>query len=114
MTKLYYCDTVYNTDPPSDINPLLLTKYPKASILVIASRDGMVQRVNDAAMYRAARMVAYGWWELDDVHLFTNKEPNAVALSRYDIIVLLSKSRMDPQFDIYLAKLEKLYDKLLH
>jgi len=101
MTKLYFCNTVYS-DPPCDLNPLLLRAHPSAEILVLCAKTQQLSRIGSliaSSPDYTKRVTTFGWWEARDKGLFDSE--GAVILKKlysYDIIVILNQSRIDKSF----------------
>ena len=94
-TKLHYCETHYHVDPPVDINPLILQAYSKRKILVLCSRQSIIDRIEKLKL---KNVLACGWWEGEEIDLFTSGYLNETELSTYDVVVVIGKKRISEEF----------------
>jgi hypothetical protein len=86
--KLSYSNTNYNTQPPEDINNLLV----EDSLLTVVAKEGMKKRL-------AARDIkAIGVWELTR---------DFSKLNNYNTIVIIGRSRIHPVYEDRIIELEK-------
>lgn len=106
---LYYCNTIY-TKPISDINPLILQRYRDKKFLVLCARSGQEKRITTMlgkAENSDLDLTYFGWWHasamglLDDAGLI-----NYDYLSFFDIVIILSRSRIDTVFHSLLERVE--------
>jgi hypothetical protein len=111
MPKLYYCDTNYNTNPPTDINPLILQLHHHKSdnILALCARETMIKRIekiyeNPFNFDCEANIISLGWWDLkDEAVLGVIFECNAV--------IIIGKKRIDKKYHKLLYTVENLLCK---
>lgn len=109
MPRLYYCNTIYKVDPPSDINPLILQKYKNKHILVLCAKEAQVIRINILIKNRdyVDYITHYGWWDIENNELVNDYGIiKTFELERYDAVVILDKRRIDPMFYKYLGQVE--------
>lgn len=112
MIPLYYCDTTYLSEPPTDISPLILQKHTGQPILVMCARQGMVQRINalpESSLYRC-EVEAVGWWELTDRTLGDLIDN----LHNYYAAVIVSRDRINEQFYDKLKRFEQEFLESRH
>jgi len=75
MTQLHYCNTLYEYQPPIDINPLLLELYKDKKVLALCARDKMIERITArqqnvvSLFYPNQKLLPMGWWETYDLGL---------------------------------------------
>jgi len=113
MTRLFYCNTNYNAKPPVDINPLILQRYRSAHILVLCARDGMVKRIakmtsEDSYPYPHQHVLAYGWWEAEEMGLVVNGQIDSKELLSYEVIVIIGKDRVPPKLSYLVDQVEQI------
>ena len=108
MPKLYYCNTIYNANPISDVNPLILQRYQREKILIFCAREQQVQRIkNNTSAEDENRILVLGWWEMKDMGFITETYGlNFKEIDKWDIIVIVSKARIDPLFSSLLRVVE--------
>jgi len=94
--RLYYCNTIYKTEPPSDINPLILQKYRDGRVLVLCARDGQKARIQ---RQKLIGITAFGWWD-------PQVQGKAINFSAYNAVVILDKKRIDASYQDLLEYVE--------
>jgi len=115
MARIYHCNTVYNSDPPSDINPLILEVYKWKLKAVFCARDAQVTRIKklceEDELLRDTLFI-YGWWEMKERDCLDKDgflEPYFLnELRGIDLIVILDKDRIDPAFKGLMYTITKL------
>lgn len=102
MPTIHYCNTNYNTSPPTDINPLLLQRYKASHILVLCAREQMVDRINEMIGLRETptdqNICPIGWWDLDS---------EETSIEDFDVVIIVGKTRIDERFHEMLKVIEK-------
>ena len=103
MTKLHYCNTTYTTDPPTDINPLILQLYQEGILLALCARSSMIKRIDNIKSSDISNLIItpMGWWQLVDPGFVLN----------YDVVVIIGRDRVDTKFQPLLEKVEFLLCK---
>lgn len=113
--KLYYCNTVYQFNPPQDINPLILELYHNGHILALCARDGIVARINKFVQtkwyqdkYPNQILTFYGWWEAITMGLIS-KDGKLIKdeLNSHDAVIIIGRNRIDKMFHPLLRSVEK-------
>lgn len=93
MPVIHYCNTNYQTQPPVDINPLILQRYKSAHILVLCAREQMVSRIEEMIETNGTsidqNICPMGWWQLS-----LQEE----SIDDFDVIVIVGKDRVDERF----------------
>lgn len=92
--RLFFCNTLYSQDVPIDINPLILAANPGKRTLVIAAREGSIHRIQKLKL----NVDVYGWWELKDKGFFSKDGISYAAFGKYEIIIVVSKERINSSF----------------
>jgi hypothetical protein len=103
--KLYYCNTHYTTSPPTDINPLLLQRYPNHKMLVLCAREPMIKRIDALCL---PRVLCVGWWDLEEAGLFERGFLCFDELYSYDVVVIIGRDRIDNSFCSILKQIEHI------
>jgi hypothetical protein len=98
MTKLHYSETNYSELPPLDINPLLLQLYRNKDVLVICSRQGMKQRIDQLIedrdpLHTECRLRVIGIWEEDKSATFTRG-----CITMHDAVIIIGKDRIHEDY----------------
>lgn len=90
--KLHYCNTIYGDGWIVDLNPLIVQAYPNKRILVLCARDGQEARLEKVTAENK-NIHILGWW-------FMDPDPTLAQMfvKDYDIVVILSKDRIDRLF----------------
>jgi len=107
---IHYCDTIYESDPITDINPLLLRRYKKENILVICTRDGMVTRINDRMAefeeaYPDQSLNVIGIWELEPSFVETGFVDLDFVFDHY-VIIIVGKDRVHKRYEPIIEQIE--------
>lgn len=114
MTRLFHCNTHYNTKPPTDINPLILERYKRSKILVFCARKGMLKRISKMISdlkypYPDQKIMSCGWWETDLFEITKGGEVDLIKLLAYDVIIIVGRERIDKSFLPIVESIEKLF-----
>ena len=108
MSKLYFCETHYNSKPPIDINPLILQRYKNNNICALCAREGTKIRINKLRNLGLIPNVKgiYGIWELKyEDFLLENGCLKDYIKNMYDVFVVIGKNRVYKEYSFLLKKI---------
>lgn len=105
-TRLHFCETHYSVKPPVDINPLVLELYKDKKVLAICAKQQMVDRIDKLEI---PRLLACGWWEVEEIDLYPQGYLDYSELFSYDVVVVIGRKRIDEKFWPLLFQLEKAF-----
>jgi len=109
--KSHYCNSVYADTYADtiDLNPLIPQAYPAHEILVMCARDGQEVRMRKACDRDQAlgRVTVCGWWETETIGLLVDGVLDLGILNKYDVVVILDRSRIHPVYGSLLRAVEQ-------
>ncbi len=99
MPRFHTCNTIYQGETITDINPLLIELYKTKKMLVFCARDGQQKRILKTPIPSTMKVDTVGWWELKAVDFIDDFGGfNFKKLLSYDVVIVLDPARIDESF----------------